>query len=83
MLLRFGKQNGTFIIYFLLMLFTSDRLRNVLKCFKHYRGIPQCAGAIDGTHIHVMPPSEHQADYFNRKGFHFINLQAVCDHRLR
>ncbi|XP_071492455.1 uncharacterized protein [Diadema antillarum] len=62
---------------------TDENLRAVLRGFEVYRGMPQCAGAIDGTQIHVTPPSEFQADYLNRKGFHSINLQAVCDHRLR
>ena len=70
-------------LIFIFCLPLGAQLLNVLRGFEIYRGMPQCAGAIDGTHIHVMPPEEVQADYLNRKGFHSINLQAVCDHRLR
>ncbi len=61
----------------------GNELLDVVRGFEYHRGMPQCAGAIDGTHIHVTPPEEQQANYLNRKGFHSIVLQAVCDYRLR
>ena len=36
-------------------------------------------GAIDGCHIRLKPPAEDAACYFNRKLFHSIQLQAICD----
>lgn len=36
-------------------------------------------GAIDGCHIRVKPPAEDAACYFNRKLFHSVQLQAICD----
>ena len=36
-------------------------------------------GAVDGTHIRIMGPLESQVFYFNRKRYHSINVQAVCD----
>ena len=39
-------------------------------------------GAIDGSHIPCRPPTECPENYVNRKGFHSIILQAVCDHEM-
>ncbi|XP_075060997.1 uncharacterized protein LOC142149570 [Mixophyes fleayi] len=53
----------------------DDTIAGFLK-----RGFPQCAGAIDGTHIPIIAPTDNHADYYNRKGWHSIILQAVVDH---
>ncbi|XP_058605838.1 putative nuclease HARBI1 [Onychostoma macrolepis] len=39
------------------------------------------AGSIDGTHIRIKPPAENWEDYFNRKLFHSLQLQVICDHK--
>jgi len=41
--------------------------------------VPQCVGAIDGSHIPIIAPEDYTRDYFNRKGWHSIILQAVVD----
>ncbi|XP_044592619.1 putative nuclease HARBI1 isoform X1 [Cotesia glomerata] len=46
-------------------------------------GFPNVLGAIDGTHIRIAQPKEHHASYINRKGFHSIQTQLVCDHKLK
>ncbi|XP_071810727.1 uncharacterized protein [Apostichopus japonicus] len=51
--------------------------------FENRWGFPQCVGAIDGSHIPIISPTDHPADYYNRKGFHSIVLQAVVDFRYR
>ena len=38
-----------------------------------------CAGAIDGTHIPIIAPTESRTVYVNRKGFHSVIVQAVVD----
>lgn len=43
------------------------------------KGLPKVIGAIDGTHISIKAPSKNQENYLNRKGFHSIVLQAICE----
>ncbi|XP_046560559.1 putative nuclease HARBI1 [Haliotis rubra] len=43
-------------------------------------GFPKVIGAIDGTLIPIAkPPADEEAAFVCRKGFHAINVQAVCD----
>ena len=44
---------------------------------------PQCGGAIGGTHIPIIAPKDHPLDYWNRKQFHSIVMQAVVDQQYR
>jgi hypothetical protein len=52
---------------------------NIAKKFKRKAGIPYAIGAIDGSHIPIKAPKEYPMDYYNRKGFYSIVLQAVVD----
>lgn len=58
----------------------GQRLDDTIEGFQR-RGYPQCAGAIDGTHIPIIAPHDSPADYYNRKGWHSIVLQAVVNHK--
>ena len=58
----------------------GSALKNVIDGFKTKHGFPQCAGAVDGTHIPIISPKECPADYYNRKGWHSIILQGTVDH---
>ena len=58
---------------------SGNRLEETIRGFER-RGFPQCAGAIDGTHLPILAPRDSPADYHNRKGWHSIVLQAVVDH---
>lgn len=44
-------------------------------------GIHGVVGCIDGTHIRISAPSRGDNSYYNRKGFHSVLLQVVCDAR--
>ena len=48
--------------------------------FYHKGGFPNVVWCIDGTHIRIQEPSVDENDYVNRKGFHSINVQGICDH---
>ena len=60
---------------------SGDRLRDVVANFETCWGFPQAAGAIDGSHIPIIRPMESASDYYNRKGYYSIIMQAVVDYR--
>jgi hypothetical protein len=50
--------------------------------------IPGIMGCIDGTHVKIFPPPAQHLIYpgnifINRKNFHSINCQIICDHNLQ
>jgi len=51
--------------------------------FANYSGFPGVIGAIDGTHIAIKRPRQDEHIYVNRKGFHSLNVQVVCDFTLK
>ena len=55
-------------------------LSEVVEGFKEKWGMIQCAGSIDGCHIPITPPAMNHTDYYNRKGWYSMLLQAVVDH---
>ena len=60
----------------------GEKLKETVKGFQDKWGIPQFAGSIDGSHIPVKPPELNHTDYYNRKGFYSVVVQAVVDHNL-
>ena len=57
----------------------GENLLQLIQCYEEQWGFPMCAGAIDGTHIPVLAPSQNHIEYVNRKGQHSIVVQAVVD----
>ncbi|XP_023240575.1 putative nuclease HARBI1, partial [Centruroides sculpturatus] len=60
----------------------------VKQIFMSLGGFPGVIGAIDGTHIPIIAPSLNDPDhkeftYINRKGYHSINIQIVCDSNIK
>ncbi|XP_064482866.1 uncharacterized protein LOC135395701 [Ornithodoros turicata] len=46
-------------------------------------GIPDVIGCVDGSHIEINRPRESRDSYFNRKKYHSIVLQGICDHQMK
>ena len=59
-------------------LFNPDIIK---QNFFKIAGFPSVIAAIDGTHIRIIAPHEHEEQYVNRKHYHSVNVQATCDHR--
>lgn len=47
------------------------------KWFYDRTGFPNVIGAIDGCHIGIIRPSHSEHLYFNRKGYHSLNVMMV------
>ncbi|XP_054599295.2 uncharacterized protein [Nothobranchius furzeri] len=57
----------------------EGKFREIASYFESRWGLPQCVGAIDGSHIPIIAHRNFHTDYFNQKGWHSLILQAVDD----
>ena len=57
----------------------GENLLQIIRRYEEKWGFPMCAGAVDGTQIPVLAPSQSHIDYVNRKGQHSIVMQAIVD----
>lgn len=53
-----------------------------LPIFFERSNFPGVIGAIDGCHIEIKAPKHNAIDYYNRKAFHSMILQGVCNHQM-
>ena len=58
---------------------SGQREREVEQRFEEKWGFPGVLGAIDGSYIPVKRPRKNPEQYINRKGFHSLQLQVICD----
>lgn len=62
---------------------SGARAREESERFEETRGFPGVMGAIDGCHIPIKAPRKNPEQYINRKGYHSIQLQVICDTSMR
>ena len=55
----------------------SDVMKKFAQEFQCLHQIPYVVGTVDGSHIPIIAPRLHTADYYNRKGFHSVLLHGV------
>ncbi|XP_061166748.1 putative nuclease HARBI1 [Saccostrea echinata] len=58
-------------------------LNKIKKDFYGIAHFPNTVGAIDCTHIRMKAPTTAEHIYVNRKNYHSINIQGVCDSTLK
>ncbi|KAJ1127692.1 hypothetical protein NDU88_006085 [Pleurodeles waltl] len=56
----------------------EDELATVKGDFYALGHSPNIIGAIDGTHVALVPPKGSEQVYRNRKSYHSMNVQVVC-----
>ena len=56
---------------------TGDQLQTILAGFEELWNIPQCVGAIDGSHMPVLAPTGNHTDYYNCKGWYSVLVQGT------
>ncbi|XP_052768690.1 putative nuclease HARBI1 [Mya arenaria] len=60
----------------------DEVLRTKVGFFRKCR-IPNIIGAVDGTLVPILAPKDNGVAFICRKGYHAINVMAVCDHEMR
>ena len=60
---------------------TEREVLHLVSQLEAHHTMPQCLGAVDGTHIEIKQPSLNPLDYLNRKQRYTLNAQACCDYR--
>ncbi|CAH0730598.1 unnamed protein product, partial [Brenthis ino] len=56
---------------------TQHERKIIMKDFMKKFEFPGVIGCIDGTHVALIRPKEHEETYFNRKNYHSLNV-LVC-----
>lgn len=62
--------------------YQNEQQAEVKRGFYAIAGFPNIIGAIDCTHVAIKAPSINEFSYVNRKGFHSVNVQIICDAHL-
>ena len=62
---------------------SEEEVMEKVENFHSQYGVPQCIGAIGGTHIDIKAPSHNPTDYINRKSRYSLNVQTCtcCNYK--
>lgn len=65
--------------FYIMFPYTVGEQANKKMQFAAMSGFPNVIGAIDCTHVALRAPSVNESAFVNRKHFHSINVQIICD----
>ena len=57
----------------------SESISRTKREFYKLGNFPNVIGCVDGTHIPIEKPKFHEQRFVNRKHYHSINVQCICD----
>ncbi len=57
----------------------ADETTKMKQDFYKLQKMPGIVGALDCTHVKIKAPGNDEQAYVNRKNFHSINVQAICN----
>ena len=49
--------------------------------FYEITNFPCAIGCVNATHIRIIAPTDNEWEFVNRKRYHSINIQGICDHK--
>lgn len=58
-------------------------VREILIIQEEFAAISGFPGVVDGCHIPISVPTEYPISYINKKRFHSILLQDVCNNKIQ
>ena len=59
---------------------SNDEVDKNKNNFFSQAGFPGVIGCIDCTHVRIQAPHGNENNYVNRKRYHSINVQGICDY---
>jgi hypothetical protein len=64
-----------------------EELTTIRTAFQRQHNFPGVIGCIDCTHVAIFPPYNNPDNpeyvYVNRKNYHSLNVQLICDDKLK
>lgn len=79
-LLQFVKEN---LVQKMIVWPSDDEMDEIEAMYNDLKGFPGVVGMIDATHIKIHRPAVRGIDYYNRKNFYSVVLQAVVREDMR
>ena len=58
---------------------TAQGIEENKTTFYNIGNLPNIFGLIDGTHVRIIAPSQHEDQFVNRKWYHSNNVQVVLN----